>query len=68
MERDKCVNREINMEDCPCTYPCSKKGVCCECIRYHLKRGELPACAFPSEVEKTYDRTFERFVEIYSKN
>lgn len=53
MERNKCTNREINMKDCPCTYPgCSKKGICCECIRYYLKRGELPACTFPSEVEK----------------
>ncbi|HID25208.1 MAG TPA: cytosolic protein [Thermoplasmata archaeon] len=57
-----------NMENCPCTYePCSKKGVCCECIRYHLKRNELPACCFPLDVEKTYNRSFERFIESYSK-
>ncbi|MCK4247527.1 MAG: hypothetical protein KAT49_04880 [Methanomicrobia archaeon] len=66
MEREKCTNREINMENCPCTYPCSKRGICCECIRYHLARNELPACVFPKEVEKTYDRSFKKFIEIYS--
>jgi len=25
---------------------------------------ELPACAFPPEVERTYDRSFARFVEV----
>jgi hypothetical protein len=25
---------------------------------------ELPACAFPPEVERTYDRSFRRFAEI----
>lgn len=67
MEREKCTNREINMENCPCTYPgCSKKGICCECIQYHLENNELPACAFPEKVEKTYDRSFKKFIEIYS--
>ncbi|MBD3228783.1 MAG: hypothetical protein GF329_11410 [Candidatus Lokiarchaeota archaeon] len=63
----KC-NIEENRKDCPCTYmSCSKRGKCCECIKYHLKRRELPACCFPSDVEKTYDRTFEKFIEVYSK-
>ena len=62
----KC-NIEKNKADCPCTYPCSKKGKCCECLKYHLSRRELPACCFPLEVEKTYDRSFEKFIEIYSK-
>jgi hypothetical protein len=26
---------------------------------------ELPACAFPSNVEKTYDRSFTRFVKVF---
>ncbi|HEC95215.1 MAG TPA: hypothetical protein ENI45_04535 [Thermoplasmatales archaeon] len=61
-------NVENNMESCPCTYePCSKKGVCCECIKYHLRRNELPACCFPPEVERTYDRSFERFIGVYTK-
>jgi hypothetical protein len=25
--------------------------------------GELPGCLFPSEVERTYDRSIEKFIE-----
>ena len=58
-------NIEANLAKCNCTYePCSRKGKCCECISYHLKSDELPACAFPPEVERTYDRSFARFVEV----
>ena len=61
-----CPNREENLKNCPCTYPgCDKKGVCCQCLRYHLSRGELPACCFPAEVEKTYDRSFKKFAELH---
>ena len=57
---------EQNKAGCPCTYePCPRKGKCCECIAYHLKYDELPGCVFPSEVEKTYDRSFARFVEVF---
>ena len=56
---------EENKIKCNCTYPCGKKGMCCECIRYHLDRKELPACCFPDDVEKTYDRSFEKFIEVY---
>jgi hypothetical protein len=59
---------EENSARCPCTYdPCSRKGICCECIRYHWNHGELPGCLFPPEVEKTYDRSIERFIATYSK-
>jgi len=59
---------EQNKSGCNCTYePCSRKGICCECIVYHKKSGELPACYFPADVERTYDRSIERFVEIYRK-
>ncbi|MBU3956959.1 cytosolic protein [Patescibacteria group bacterium] len=58
---------EENLKDCPCTYPgCSRKGKCCDCLKYHLGRNELPACCFSPEVEKTFDRSFERFVKINS--
>ncbi len=51
-----------------CTYePCSRKGICCECIVYHRELGELPACYFPADVERTYDRSVERFIETYRK-
>lgn len=51
--------------ECNCTYPCDKKGLCCECVKYHRSRGELPACYFPPEVEKTYDRTIRKFIELH---
>jgi len=28
---------------------------------------ELPACAFPADVERTYDRSFARFVEVFQE-
>ncbi|MDI6704441.1 MAG: DUF6485 family protein [bacterium] len=55
-----------NKSRCNCTYePCSRKGICCECIQYHLRMKQLPACFFPSDVEKTYDRSIKRFIETY---
>ncbi|MGM0510226.1 MAG: DUF6485 family protein [Thermoplasmatota archaeon] len=61
-----CNNTEENMENCNCTYPgCPRKGKCCECLQYHLKMDQLPACCFPDDVEKTYDRSFEKFAEIH---
>lgn len=66
MAKREC-NIDRNLEHCTCTYePCSRKGVCCECIQYHRRMGELPGCLFPPEVERTYDRSIERFVEIHS--
>jgi len=60
-----CPNYEANLSRCNCTYePCDRKGFCCECIKYHLSLGELPACVFPDDVEKTFDRSIARFVEI----
>lgn len=59
---------EQNKADCNCTYePCSRKGICCECLIYHRRSGELPACYFPKEVEITYDRSIERFIQIRQK-
>jgi hypothetical protein len=59
-------NVKLNKTSCPCTYePCSRKGICCECIAYHWKSGELPGCLFPPDVEKTYDRSISRFVQVY---
>ncbi|MCK4311494.1 MAG: hypothetical protein KAW88_02035 [Candidatus Cloacimonetes bacterium] len=62
-----CVNQEKNLNKCNCTYPCDKKGMCCECISYHLSLGELPACYFPNDVEKTYNRSIKYFVELYQQ-
>ncbi len=67
MSMEKCPNLEENKKNCTCTYnPCSKKGKCCECLRYHWSRGELPGCLFPPDVEKTYDRSLEAFIRAYS--
>jgi len=53
---------KTNLKFCPCTYDnCSRKGKCCECLKYHLQRKELPACCFPKKIEKTYDRSFKKF-------
>jgi len=58
-----CENQSKNLEACTCSYPgCPRKGVCCECLAYHLSSNQLPGCCFPPDVEKTYDRSFARFV------
>jgi hypothetical protein len=62
-------NIKANLKHCNCSYePCSRKGKCCDCLRYHLQMKELPACCFPDDIEKTYDRSFARFIEIYKEN
>ena len=56
--------KENNIKDCNCTYPgCERNGVCCDCVRYHRDRHELPACYFGAETERTYDRSIDRFIE-----
>jgi len=67
---EKMVARECSIEEnkarCNCTYePCSRKGICCECIKYHWEMAQFPACFFPDDVEKTYDRSIERFITTY---
>jgi len=58
-------NQERNMTWCNCSYePCSRKGLCCECVEYHLNHRELPGCCFPDRAERTYDRSFEHFVRL----
>ena len=57
-----------NTESCRCTYTsCSKLGMCCDCLRSHWRSGELPGCLFPPDVEKTYDRSIERFIRTYQE-
>ncbi|MBU4069905.1 MAG: cytosolic protein [Nanoarchaeota archaeon] len=60
--------KEKNKKFCNCTYSCGKKGKCCECLRHHLQNRELPACCFPKDVEKTYNRGFEKFAELVEEN
>jgi hypothetical protein len=64
---EDCPALEANRDLCTCTYsPCPRKGNCCACLQYHLRCDELPACCFPADVERTYDRSFKRFVEVNS--
>jgi hypothetical protein len=58
--------KQQNLDFCNCSYPgCSNKGICCQCIRQHLTSKELPGCCFPSDVEKTYDRSFRAFARAW---
>ncbi|HOP28721.1 MAG TPA: DUF6485 family protein [Spirochaetota bacterium] len=59
--------KDKNLENCNCSYePCSRKGICCECIAYHRKSRQLPACFFNESAERTYDRSYEHFVKLVS--
>jgi hypothetical protein len=60
--------KDTNLSHCNCTYePCPRKGFCCQCIAYHLRSSELPACAFPADAEQTYDRSFAHFARLLEK-
>ncbi len=57
--------KEKHLKSCNCTYePCNRKGVCCDCLEYHLNMRQLPACCFPADAERTYDRSFELFARL----
>ena len=63
----QCPNKTKNLDRCKCTYTaCAKRGMCCECIQYHLQSRQLPGCCFPPEAEKTYDRSFENFAKAWN--
>lgn len=56
-------NKTKNLKNCNCTYePCSRKGLCCECLTYHRRNNELPACYFDSKAEATYNRSISYFL------
>jgi hypothetical protein len=58
--------KDQNLQICTCSYPgCDRKGLCCECISYHLSAKQLPGCCFPEHIEKTYDRSFRAFVKAW---
>jgi hypothetical protein len=60
-----CPQKSANLARCNCTYSgCDKHGQCCACLHYHLSMRQLPACCFPEEAEKTWDRSFKKFVEV----
>ena len=58
-------SQKKNLSACNCTYePCSRKGICCECLSYHRRNGELPACYFDATAERTYDRSIAHFARL----
>lgn len=60
---------ENNKKRCNCTYePCPRKHKCCECLSYHRKSDELPACYFSREYESTYDRSIENFLRMRGRS
>ncbi len=59
-----CTNRR----ECPCTYECANHGKCCECVAYHNRYGEFPACFFSREAEKTYDRSLDMLLSDRERN
>jgi hypothetical protein len=59
-----CQNQKKNLVECNCTYePCSRKGLCCECLTYHRENEELPACYFSADIEKTFNRSITNFLK-----
>ena len=66
MESKMECKKEENSQDCTCTYGgCPHRGICCECIQYHLASKQLPGCCFPPEAEASYDRSFKKFAEAW---
>jgi hypothetical protein len=60
--------KEENAVNCTCSYPdCPRKGMCCECVMHHRKKGEIPACFFPVSEEGDYNRKVDYFIESYKK-
>jgi hypothetical protein len=58
--------KEENLKNCTCSFPdCPRKGMCCECVTYHRRKNQIPACFFPTEFEiKTMnDRSVENFIK-----
>ena len=65
-----CNQETIKNTQCTCTYSCSRRGKCCECISYHLEMDQLPGCVFAKiskEAEKTYNRDFEYFAKLVNE-
>jgi hypothetical protein len=59
----QCSHQESNLKECNCTYGgCPRHGLCCQCLHYHRRQGQLPACYFSAAEEKTYDRSIARFI------
>lgn len=63
-----CKNRKASLAKCNCSWAsCERKGVCCECVAYHRAQDQIPACFFPNDVERAYDRSVKNFVGTVGK-
>lgn len=68
MVQQRACSRENNRKECNCSYePCSRKGLCCECLSYHWSSREMPACFFPNDAEKTFDRSLDHFIRLWDQ-
>lgn len=64
--KKKCLNLQENLSFCNCSYSsCDKTGLCCQCLHFHRQSNELPACFFPDDAEKTWDRSFRNFINVW---
>lgn len=62
-----CNQEKIKKDFCTCTYSCSRRGKCCECVEYHLEMDEIPGCFFAKlskEAERSYNRDFKYFAKL----
>jgi len=41
---EEICKKENNLKNCPCKVNCIRKGICCECIEFHRKLNQVPAC------------------------
>jgi hypothetical protein len=57
----ECISAR-STDHCSCTYPCDKRGNCCQCVQYHHRKGEIPGCFFSPAGERSYDRSLANFL------
>lgn len=53
---------EGNKAGCSCTYDFGKRGRCSKCVAYQGKMKQIPECFFTKESERTYDRSYHRYM------
>ena len=59
---ERSTKKRILITDC--SYAgCKTAGLCCEYLHYYRKNGQLPACYFTDDAEKTYDRSIAHFIK-----
>lgn len=60
----ECIKQ--NAAACPCPKEeCPRRGACCDCLRHHLAKQQLPACCFAAANEPlAKDRSFGAFARL----